>query len=83
MGYDLKNINGKKYWVGANPNLQDKKYHVRFAPSDLLELDTIKLYGLKFYSPKNPEKYLDVHFGKNWKTPDKKQFVWKNKVSTY
>ena len=53
---------------------------MRYAPNDLLELDTIKLYGLKFYSPKNPEKYLEVCYGKNWKTPDKKQFIWKNKM---
>ena len=66
--------------MAAGPNLPDPKYHVRYAPNDLLELDTIKLYGLKFYSPKNPEKYLDLMYGENWKTPDKKQFIWKNKM---
>ena len=89
--YSLKNINGKKYWVGeehcVNPVWRgrpkpDRKYHVRYAPNDLLELDTIKLYGLKFYSPKNPEKYLEACYGKNWKTPDKNQFIWKNKMES-
>ena len=84
--FSLKNINGKKYWVGEDAvyhnKTPDQKYHVRFAPNDLLELDTIKLYGLKFYSPKNPEKYLDMYFGKNWKTQDKKQFIWKNKMES-
>ena len=83
--------NDKKYWIGEDevwlkirPKslLSKQKYPVRFSPNDLLELDTIKSYGLKFYSPKNPEKYLDMFFGKNWKTPDKKQFIWKNKMES-
>ena len=45
--------------------------------SDLLELDTIRSYDLKFNSPQNPEKYLEAVFGKNWKTPKQKQFIWK------
>ena len=89
--YSLKNIDGKKYWTGedkmwlsdrSKSPASDQNYLVRFSPNDLLELDTIKLYGLKFYSPKNPEKYLDMFFGKNWKTPDKKQFIWKNKMES-
>ena len=85
--YSLKNINGKKYWVGEDAVSEnwigkppDQKYHVRFSPNDLLELDTIKSYGLKFYSPKNPEKYLSMYFGEAWKMQDKKQFIWKNKM---
>ena len=74
--FSLKNINGRKFWVGGVSNLPD----VRFDPNELLELDVIRLYGLKFYSPKNPEKYLDVFYGKNWKIPNKKQFFWKRKI---
>ena len=59
-------------------NLQRVK--IFFSPNDLLELDTIKPYGMKFYSPKNPEKYLYKFYGKNWRIPDKKQFVWKDKM---
>ena len=87
--YSLKNINDKKYWIGEDevwlkirPKslLSKQKYPVRFSPNDLLELDTIKSYGLKFYSPKNPEKYLNMYYGENWKIPDKKQFIWKDKT---
>ena len=74
--FSLKNIDGKKFWVGGVSNLPD----VHFRQNELLELETIYLYGLKFYSPKNPERYLDVFYGKDWKIPNKKQFVWKNKI---
>ena len=73
MGEDAVSEN----WIGKPP---DQKYHVRFSPNDLLELDTIKAYGLKFYSPKNPEKYLNMYYGEAWKMQDKKQFIWKNKM---
>ena len=63
-------------WSGRlRSSLPDQKYPVRFSPNDLLALDTIKLYGLKFYSPKNPKKYLDMYYGENWKMQDKKQFI--------
>jgi len=87
--YSLKNINDKKYWIGedkvwlkarSKSALPEQKYPVRFSPNDLLELDTIKSYGLKFYSPKNPEKYLNMYYGEGWKIPDKKQFIWKDKM---
>ena len=45
--------------------------------NDLLELNTIRAYDLKFNSPQNPEKYLVTVFGENWKTPKQKQFIWK------
>ena len=71
--FSLKKINDKKYWVGNSPNLSN----IFFSYNDLLELDTIRSYDLKFYSPQNPEKYLEAVFGKNWKTPKQKQFIWK------
>ena len=52
-----------------------------FDQNDLLELNTAKLYGLKFYTPKKYEKYLEGLFGKDWKPPilkkGSKHFVWK------
>ena len=40
----------------------------------------IQVYGKKFLSPNNPEIYLEKKYGKNWRTLDKKQFIWnKNK----
>ncbi len=30
-------------------------------------------------APANPEIYLEIKFGKNWRTPDKKQFFWNKK----
>ena len=71
--FSLKKINDKKYWVGNAPNLSN----IFFSYNDLLELDIIRSYDLKFNSPSNPEKYLEAVFGKNWKTPKQKQFIWK------
>ena len=70
--FSLKKINDKKYWVGNSPKLSN----IFFSYNDLLELDTIRAYDLKFYSPQNPEKYLEAVFGKNWKTSKQKQFIW-------
>ena len=49
--------------------------------SDICHLKQIKKDSIihnrkKFLSPSNPEIYLEQSFGKNWKIPDKKQFLW-------
>ena len=71
--FALKKTNDKKYWVGNSPKLSN----IFFSYDDLLKLDTIRPYDLKFSSPQNPEKYLNAVFGKNWETPKQKQFIWK------
>tara|TARA_Y100000031_G_C7942340_1_gene257671 strand:+ start:105 stop:311 length:207 start_codon:yes stop_codon:yes gene_type:complete len=53
---------------------------ITFPVEDLDHLIPVKLYGKKFLSPSNPEVYLEKKYGKNWRSPDKKQFFWnKNK----
>ena len=43
-------------------------------------LIAVEAYGNFFLAPPNPEIYLEKKYGKNWRTPDKKQFIWnKNK----
>ena len=39
----------------------------------------IKAYGKQFLAPTNPEIYLEKKYGKNWRTPNKKQFFWNKK----
>jgi len=34
---------------------------------------TIKLYGEDYLIPNNPEKFLDLTYGKDWRTPNKKK----------
>jgi hypothetical protein len=40
------------------------------------KLGTIKFYGMTFNIPSDVEKYLEYHYGKNWKTP-KKDWDWR------
>ena len=39
----------------------------------------IKAYGKEFLAPSNPEIYLELKYGKNWRKSDKKQFFWSKK----
>ena len=81
--FSLKSFKGNQYWINNPFESTDEnelpKEH--FDQNDLLELNTAKLYGLKFYTPKKYEKYLEGLFGKDWKTPilkkGSKHFVWK------
>jgi len=73
-----------KIWVGETENFYDKKFKgITFPIKDLENLSYVKAYGLKFLAPANPETYLRKKFGKNWKTPDKKQFFWNKKKIKY
>ena len=78
--FSLKSIDGEKYWAGENqkgPEFRNNKY-IYFPENDLTNLEKCKLFNYEFYSPHDPERYLEIVFGKNWRIPDKKQlFVWK------
>lgn len=39
------------------------------------KLSTIQFYGMEFKVPSDVEKYLEYHYGGDWKTPDK-NWVW-------
>ena len=39
------------------------------------ELDTIEFYGANFYVPSDTEKYLERHYGKEWRVP-KREWCW-------
>ena len=68
-------------WVGEiYKDIAEKINGVTFPITDLENLITVKAYGKNFFSPANPEIYLEKIYGKNWKVPDKKQFFWKKKL---
>tara|TARA_B100001248_G_scaffold262260_1_gene257048 strand:- start:2321 stop:3061 length:741 start_codon:yes stop_codon:yes gene_type:complete len=70
----------KKYKnnIWLNPyEVDKKKKQIKFFKYNIDNLQTTKLYGYEFNSPLNPQIYLKKKFGKNWKVPDKKQFLWK------
>ncbi len=74
------NKRSKKYKnnIWLNPyEVDKKKKQIKFLKYDIDNLQTTKLYGYEFNSPLNPQIYLKKKFGKNWKIPDKKQFLWK------
>ena len=80
--YRKINVGEKEMWVGEiYKDVPEKVNGVTFPIGDLENLITIKVYGKKFLSPANPEKYLEKVYGTNWKIPDKKQFFWKNKFN--
>ena len=68
-------------WIGAPEKHYDQKFYgATFPIEDLEHLMSIKAYGKQFLAPTNPEMYLEKKYGKNWRTLDKKQFIWnKNK----
>jgi len=82
--YKKKIINKRVYWVNGkdfkynyiNPSAKTKKF-VIFTRNDLEKFINVKLYGKKFLAPSNINLYLKKKYGKNWKKPNKKQFVWK------
>ena len=73
------NKKSKKYNnIRLNPyEVDKKKKQIKFIKNNIDNLKTTKLYGYEFNSPLNPQIYLKKKFGKNWKVPDKKQFLWK------
>lgn len=76
-------VKGKEMWGNfggetenqhfpQNQNLSTERFTI-----SLDYLKSINVYGMKFLSPPNPEIYLERKYGKNWRTPDKKQFLWR------
>lgn len=41
------------------------------------ETKKIDFHGIKINIPANPEEYLAVRYGENWRVPDKKYVYWK------
>lgn len=56
-----------------------RKRFLAFVVSDhhFKELDTINFYGTTFYIPSDSIRYLECHYGKDWRTP-KKDWSWLN-----
>ena len=74
--YKKKKIGKGEVWLGNT----DRSKGTTFSITDLKRLIPVKLYGKVFFSPSNPEIYLEKSYGKSWKTPNIKQFFWnKNK----
>jgi hypothetical protein len=80
--YRKKKVEKNEVWIGETERTLNTKFNgITFPIEDLENLKPIELYGKKFLAPANPEMYLVKLFGKNWRTPDKKQFFWnKNKL---
>lgn len=76
--FSIKKIDGINYWAGEKLKTKDKDY-IYFKEEDLRKFTLVKLYNLTFNSPKNNEKYLETVYGKNWRLPTTKQFIWKKK----
>ncbi len=71
-------IEGVEMWVGQT---YDKSVVTnRFSIEDLENLTPVKVYGKTFMSPSNPEKHLEKRFGKNWRAPDREQFLWNKRI---
>ncbi len=80
--YTLVDINVFKkknqMWIGECDKYYGENFKgITFSIKDLECLTTIKLYGKEFLSPTNPQIYLEKKYGKEWRVPDKKQFIWK------
>ncbi len=73
-------IDNKNLWKGEyNENNHKNKKYTFIDYESLINLEKTKLYGSEYLCPSNPEMYLEEKFGRDWKIPDKKQFMWKKK----
>ncbi len=56
------------------------KYESEFFPfiseTDLKNVVAVELYGYKFVTHANPEKYLEIQYGATWRVPSAKQYAW-------
>ena len=75
--YEKKTVEGKIMWVGKAKN------DIPFPYVDLDYLMPIKVYGKLFMAPTNPEIYLEKKYGKNWRTPNRKQFFFRKQYTTF
>lgn len=55
-----------------------EEYNLTIPAEHFLKLKTIDFYGIKVNVPSKAEKYLEIEYGKDWKTPPKepKKWVW-------
>ena len=72
--YRKKNVGKKEMWFNEDEKRYDSKSKSFIFPLD--PLISIEAYGKKFMAPANPEVYLELKYGKNWRISDKKQFIW-------
>ena len=79
-----KTVGKKEKWVqefkkdlDQTENAYDDEFEgISFPIKDLESLEKTKVYGKEFLIPQNPEVYLEKVYGKSWKKPSKKQFMW-------
>ena len=50
---------------------------VKLVCPHIAETQTVSFQGIEINAPKNPEEYLAVRYGENWRIPDKKYIYWK------
>jgi phosphorylcholine metabolism protein LicD len=55
--------------------------YFHFLKENLDTLDTIEFLGIKILVPHNPEQYLEIHYGKDWRIP--KYMSSKDKTPDY
>ena len=70
------NVNETK-WIEKTEEASGQKFDDLIFPMN--NLTSIKVYGKEFLAPSDPEIYLELKYGKNWRKPDKKQFFWSKK----
>ena len=82
--YRKEKVGDKEMWMakteGWDGKIDGRDEYSTGLTFRLDNLVSIKAYGKEFLAPANPEIYLEKKYGKNWKIPDKKQFLFrKNK----
>ena len=73
-------IKNKKFWFNRyeyKTKGNDRNQYIVFNLRDLKKLKKTKVYNENFSIPHNSTQYLKKKYGNTWKTPDKKQFVWR------
>lgn len=88
----LKHENKRYAASPVQPEHVRKPYCIVHTASDLEPpYRTVKLFGRKFYVPNDIEKYLELEYGSDWKTPKEDHisqtriynFITKNKIKEY
>jgi len=78
--YRKKIIEKNEVWIGETETSYNQSYKgITFPISDLENLKPIKFYNGTFLAPPNPEIYLEKKYGKNWRTPSKRQYFFSEK----
>ena len=80
LDINIFSIKNKKFWFNRyeyKAKGNNKNQYIFFNLNDLKKLKKTKAYNENFLIPHNAAQYLKKKFGNTWKTPDKKQFVWR------